>query len=433
MSAQDTFKQPSANGASTGLFPRGTFVVLAATLVNTIGFGGLALISVFMAPMEADLGWTRSDTSLGYAFSAGAMAVGSIVWGRLSDRLDIRLLLMIGATGMVSSLFIMATLHSVVTFYVASLVYAGFGFSILFTPLLSTSGEWFPHRRGLVAGVVTAGGALGQGLLPFVASLLIEGVGWRLAFAAIGSAYLASFALSMPVLRWPQGTKAPAVSAAGAGARSKVQNVTVTLIGLAAFLCCVCMGVPLIHMANYIGMICGSPAIGVSSLLIAMSFGTVGRVCFGAAADRIGPLPSYAIASAIQSACVSTFPALEQTLSFMTLSAVFGFGFAGNMTCISLCVRRAVPANRFGTAHGAVLAVAWVGMASGGYVGGLLFDATQSYSVSFILAGIAGALNLMVLAALGLRKWGNVVEREIDGSALRPINAIGDFADHKQA
>jgi predicted MFS family arabinose efflux permease len=157
-------------------------------------------------------------------------------------------------------------------------------------------------------------------------------------------------------------------------------------------------------MANFIGMICSSPTIGVSSLLIAMCFGTIGRVCFGAAADRIGPVASYAIASAIQTACVLAFPALESSLSFMALSAVFGFGFSGNMTCMSLCVRQAVPANRFGTAHGAVLAVAWVGMASGGYTGGLLFDLTSSYSVSFILAGIAGVLNLMVLAVLGWRR-----------------------------
>ena len=45
--------------------------------------------------------------------------------------------------------------------------------------LQSTSGEWYPQRRGLITGVVTAGGALGQGLLPFAGRFLIEGFGWR--------------------------------------------------------------------------------------------------------------------------------------------------------------------------------------------------------------------------------------------------------------
>jgi MFS family permease len=84
----------------------------------------------------------------------------------------------------------------------------------------------------------------------------------------------------------------------------------------------------------------------------------------------------------------------------MVLSALFGFGFAGNMTCLTLCVRQTVPASRFGGAIGAVMMVAWAGMASGGYLGGVLFDMSLSYTSSFLLAGISGVLNLAVIGAL---------------------------------
>ena len=135
-----------------------------------------------------------------------------------------------------------------------------------------------------------------------------------------------------------------------------------------------------------------------------MLAGAVGRVCCGVIADRIGPLKAYAIASLIQTACVIAFPALENRWSFMALSVIFGFGFAGNMTCLSLCVRQAVPANRFGTAIGAVMMVAWAGMAVGGYMGGVLFDFSRSYTLSFLLAGVAGVLNLAAIGALTMRK-----------------------------
>src|SRR5262249_2589029 len=144
--------------------------------------------------------------------------------------------------------------------------------------------------------------------------------------------------------------------------------------------------------------------VGVNSLLMAMIAGAVGRVCCGLVADRIGPLKAYAVASSIQTACVMAFPTLGDALSFMTLSAVFGFGFAGNMTCLSLCVRQAVPANRFGGAIGVVMMVAWAGMASGGYVGGVLFDVSLSYTLSFLLAGLAGVLNLAVIGAFAATK-----------------------------
>ena len=75
----------------------------------------------------------------------------------------------------------------------------------------------------------------------------------------------------------------------------------------------------------------------------------------------------------------------------MALSALFGLGFAGNMTCLSPCVRDVVPASRFGGAMGAVMMVAWAGMAAGGYVGGVLFDLSLSYTLSFVVAGAAGA------------------------------------------
>jgi len=212
-----------------------------------------------------------------------------------------------------------------------------------------------------------------------------------------------ALALALPMLRWPQGTRAPVITSARAPEMARAETATVAFLALAAFLCCMCMGVPLVHMANFIGAICSSPSVGVSSLVIAMIAGAVGRVCCGVIADRIGPLKAYAIASSIQTACVMVFPALGDGVSFMALSAVFGFGFAGNMTCLSLCVRQVVPAHQFGSAIGAVMMVAWAGMASGGYLGGLLFDASLSYTLSFMLAGAAGVLNLAVIGALAMR------------------------------
>ena len=383
---------------------RGVLVVLATTVVMAMGFGGLGLITVFMGPMEVELGWSRSDTSLGYALSTAGMAIGGLFWGRLSDRMDVRLLFAVGASGMVASLLAMSILQSLPTFYIAHVVYGGFGFSVLYSPLLSTSGEWFPERRGLVTGLVTAGGALGQGLVPFFASYLINAFGWRWALVGVGFTLLMALGLTLPVLSWPQGTRAPAATSASAPEMARAEGATIAFLALAAFLCCMCMGVPVVHMASFIGAVCGSPSVGVNSLVIAMTAGAVGRVCCGLIADRIGPQKAYGIASSIQTACVMAFPALGDSMSFMALSAIFGFGFAGNMTCLSLCVRQAVPANRFGGAIGVVMMVAWAGMASGGYAGGVLFDLSLSYTLSFLLAGMAGVLNLAVIGALATTK-----------------------------
>lgn len=385
-----------------------------------------------MAPMEADLGWSRSQMSLGYALATAGMALGGLFWGQLSDRVDLRPLLALGATGMVAPLLAMAMLHSLSVFYVAHVIYGGFGFSVLYSPLLSTSAEWFPERRGIVIGLVTAGGAAGQGLLPFFGSFLITAFGWRWAFAAVGCTLLIALALALPILRWPLGTRAPVVHCAKAPA-TRAETATVASLAFAAFLCCLCMGVPVVHLASFVGAVCGSARVGVHSMLIAMFAGAIGRVCCGVVADRIGPLKAYGIASATQTACVLTFPTLGDSLSFMAISPVFGIGFAGNMTCLSLCVRQAVPASRFGGAIGAVMMIAWAGMAAGGYVGGVSVDLFRSYTPAFIVAGISGVMNLAVIGVLIARRgsvsgdWGRA-----EAGGNRPGTSASDIVMRRE-
>jgi predicted MFS family arabinose efflux permease len=277
-----------------------------------------------------------------------------------------------------------------------------------------------PGAARIGDGARHAGGALGQGMLPFFANYLINAFGWRWALLGMGCTFVMALGLALPVSRWPQGTRAPLTLSARAPEMARTEGTTVAFLALAAFLCCMCMGVPVVHMASFIGAVCGSPSVGVNSLIIAMMAGAIGRVCCGLIADRIGPLKAYAIASSIQTVCVMAFPALGDSISFMALSAVFGFGFAGNMTCLSLCVRQAVPANRFGGAIGVVMMVAWAGMASGGYVGGVLFDLWLSYTLAFLLAGMAGVLNLAVIGAFARTRNVSSIPEILEGSKTLP-------------
>jgi predicted MFS family arabinose efflux permease len=96
------------------------------------------------------------------------------------------------------------------------------------------------------------------------------------------------------------------------------------------------------------------------------------------------------------------YPLLGDGASLIALSAVFGFGFAGNMTCLILCIKEAVPAHRFGGALGLTMMIAWFGMGVGGYAGGVLFDTYLSYTLAFALAGLMGIGNLLTLTSMRL-------------------------------
>lgn len=380
----------------------GLLAAAGATTAMAFGFGSLALTSVFIRPLEAEFGWSRADISLAYTLSSVGMALGGLFWGRLADRLNIRTLLFIGSAGMVIALAALSFATSLWQIYAANFALGGLGFACLYAPVLAVTGLWFDRRRGLAIGIVTAGGALGQGILPYAANALIDGVGWRLAYAIIAVATTAALAIFMPAVQAPPVDRilaAPVRFSATPGFQGGHLS-PVTLLSAAAFLCCVCMGVPLMHLTSFVTAVCGSSDVGSLSLLIAMLFGAIGRIAFGLLADRAGNLSAYALASFIQTACVAIFPALDQQLSLLALSAVFGFGFAGNMTCLILCVRQFAPAERFGHSLGVVMLIAWVGMGVAGYFGGFVYDSFGSYGPAFLVAFVAGAANLVVLGVL---------------------------------
>ena len=382
----------------------GLSVATGATLGMASGFGCLVMPSILIAPLGLEFGWSRSELSLCYTLAAVGMAVGGIIWGRISDRVDIRYLLLFGGAFLVLPLIMISQATALWQLYLANLLLGLAGFGCLYAPLVAAAGEWFENRRGLVMGIVTAGGALGQGVMPYVAHTLIAEMGWRSAFVAIAAIVLVLQLLVGMLVRRRNTDLAVKAQASAAERFRFLAAPRIMALSLAAFLCCACMGVPLIHLAGFVASVCGTSSLGATSLLVAMIFGAIGRVCFGVIADRFGNLSGYASASLLQTACVLIFPTLQSELPLLALSAVFGFGFAGNMTCLILCVRQEAPATQFGGAIGMVMFIAWAGMGAGGYLGGALYDLSGTYGFAFVISGTFGAANLLVLAALALTR-----------------------------
>lgn len=380
---------------------KGIMAASGAFLGMATGFGTLVLGAVFMGALEAEFGWSRTEVSAGYAVTTVGMAVGGLFWGRISDRMDLRMLLAFGGASMALPLAGFAAMTMLWQYYMMCFLIGLCGFGCLYAPLLSASGEWFPARRGLVVGIVTAGGAVGQGALPYAADSMIAMADWRAAYWTLAVfVALVQLVVLLTVRRAPELARTTRAAGNPANGFRFFANRRLTGLAAAAFLCCACMGMPLIHLAGYVGSICASPSLGATSLLVAMVSGAVGRVVFGAVADRLGNIATYMVASAIQTACLVAFPWLESQATLIALSAIFGFGFAGNMTCLLLCIRDEVPASAFGAAIGPVMFIAWAGMGIGGIMGGAMYDALGAYDLAFYSAAFFGLGNLFVLAAL---------------------------------
>jgi len=417
-------------GISGRLELRKWIVVAAATFGMMAAFGLSTSIAVFMKPLEAEFGWLRADVAFAFAlFSAGA-ALGGLIYGRATDWIDTRPIVVVGALVMGASFVVLAHQDDLVMIQYIYLAAGIFGFACLYAPLAATVGLWFERRRGLAIGIVTAGGTLGQGLTPILVQPLIEAFGWRQAYLTLGIVYLVLLVPAMWLVTKPRLSDAPAAGATPqkSAAWSLPPVVSVGWLGLAATFCCASMAVPIVHLVPFLADSGRPVAISGALIMTVMLSASVGRVSFGLIADRIGALRSYALAVFVQSITVYWFVELQSLVALYALGLAFGFGYGGVMTALILSVREAVPARSVGLSTAIVGLLAWGGMGLGGYQGGLCYDLTGNYDASFASAALAGAANLLVLSALALHlRWhrriadalGRMsVRRQMDGGRL---------------
>jgi predicted MFS family arabinose efflux permease len=125
-----------------------------------------------------------------------------------------------------------------------------------------------------------------------------------------------------------------------------------------------------------------------------------GRIAFGKLADVIGAIPAYLTASFWQTVLVFGFTQFQSLNAFHIFAVIYGFGYAGVMTGVLICVRTLTPVSKRAFALGIVMVFAWLGHAIGGYQGGYFFDVTGNYTTSYMNAALAGMINLIIVGSL---------------------------------
>ena len=137
------------------------------------------------------------------------------------------------------------------------------------------------------------------------------------------------------------------------------------------------------------------------SLLLGSAF--LSRQLWGLIADRIGGLPTVLIGSVAQTISMTGFLMTQSETGLFTVACIFGLGFYGNIPAYVLAVREHFPASEASWRIPTLLLFSGMGMASGGWLAGLLYDHFGYYAPAFS-AGIGSSiLNGIIVGALVLR------------------------------
>ena len=172
-------------------------VVAFVALVGAAGFR--ATPSVMLRPLHEEFGWSLGTISAAVSVNLLLYGLTAPFAAALMERFGIRRVVMAAlllvAAGSGLTVFMRSSWQLILCWGV--LVGLGTG-SMALAFVATITGRWFVKHRGLVTGVLTAGGAAGNLVfLPLLASLT-DHHGWRLAALTVTGAAL----LVVPLVRW---------------------------------------------------------------------------------------------------------------------------------------------------------------------------------------------------------------------------------------
>jgi MFS family permease len=382
-------------------------VVVVAFFLFSLCFGGLVLVGVLIKPWADTFGWQRGEISGAYLIATLSLATGGVAFGRLSDRCSLRLLATLGAIAISASLLLLSAISALWQVYVLFALYGALGMGTIYIPLTASITHWFSSNRGIAVAAAMSGAAIGMGIVPLVASGLIETLGWQTALFYIGLGYLAISLPLIGLIRNPPREQLALSSAPKPSAHEKPVWISpresLFWVCSAIVFCCICMAVPQVHIPALASDFGFAAERAASVLTVVMVAGAIGRLAFGRIADKVGPLKCYMLASFGQTAFVFWFTQSGSVGFLYSLAVVFGLFFGGVSMSALLTIRSLVPARVAGGAIGLVSMFGWIGMGLGGFLGGYLFDWAGSYRASFAVAAGAGVINLCILTLLYLR------------------------------
>lgn len=179
----------------------GWYLAITLAVTETISWGIIYYaFSVFLTPMEADLGWSRAELTGGFSLMwlvAGAMAFPVGAW---IDKHGARALMTAGSIG--ASLLVMAWafVTSLPMFY---LIWGGLGVcaaAILYEPAFAVIAQWFHRRRSAALAIVTFAAGLASTIFLPLADALLRAFEWRTAVLLLGI-FLACTTVPLHALR----------------------------------------------------------------------------------------------------------------------------------------------------------------------------------------------------------------------------------------
>ncbi len=374
-------------------------------MIGSIGAVGMWSVVTVLPVVQAEFAASRGAVSLAFTLTMLGFGFGGVVTGRITDRFGI-----VKAMGLsiafLGGAYILAGLSTTLWQFIAVYLLIGLGASATFAPLMAEASHWFERYRGLAVTIVASGNYVAGAVWPPLVSWGVQYAGWRATHIAIGIFCAVTMTALLLVLRAQMGAEQIRNHENAPPPRLDLRlstNALTAILSIASIACCVAMSMPQVHIVAYCGDLGYGVARGAEMLSLMMAFGVISRIGSGFLADRIGGIRTLLIGSLAQGFALLFYLFFDSLTSLYLISAMFGLFQGGIVPSYAIIVREAMPAAEAATRVGIVIFASVVGMSFGGWVSGVIFDATGSYAAAFANGLAWNAVNIAIVVGLLIR------------------------------
>jgi len=407
---------------------RSSTMLLAAAGILLITMGVRQSMGLFVAPIIA-------STGVGIAAISFALAIGQLMWGAaqplfgaVADHYGSYRVLILGGLMLAAGAVLASwsTSEAGLILSLGILIPAGSAAGS-FAILIGVSSRHLPaHRRSFAAGLINAGGSLGQFLFAPFAQFMISGAGWSMGMLALAASGLAT----VPIAWLFRGRGEPKDTTASASRtmsgeagrplglgeqlRIAVRDPSYLCLNAGFFTCGFHIAFLVTHWPGDLKL-CGlAPTVGANSLALVGIFNVAGSLGIGWLGGRYRMKYLLALLYASRAVVVVCYLLMPKTaLNVYIVAASLGISWLATVPPTAGLVGKLFGTRYLTTLFGLTLLSHQIGGFLGAWLGGVAMAQLGSYQwiwyADIVLALLAAAVNLPIKEAIPMRGAGQQV------------------------
>lgn len=393
----------ASRSAATPRVHWGLLATASAVLMLTMGVRQTT--GLFVDPIHR-------DTGIGIAAISFALAVGQFVWGAVQPLFG-ALADQRGPLPVLAGGGVLLAIGLGVTPWIASPWGLVFGLGLLaaagagagsFSVLIGATAHRLPApRRSFAAGLINAGGSLGQFAFAPLVQWMIGAAGWAMAMTALAMLSLLTLPLAWPLRARPPAHDPQAAPDAGLRAQLRVamRDRSYWCLHLGFFTCGVHIAFLVTHLPGEVAL-CGLPAsVSAASIALIGLFNVAGSLVAGKLGERFRMKWLLFAMYASRAVLIALYLMAPPTpWTFYLFAAALGFTWLATVPPTAGLIGKLFGPRYLGTLFGLTLLSHQIGGFFGAWLGGVALehfgDYTWMWYADMALAAAAALVNLPI-------------------------------------